>query len=184
MARPAARLPAPLPVPAAQFLPSIEALNTLSTAEFARALGVLFEGAPRFLGRLAAARPFAGYAELWPAALRIARAMPEPEQLELIDAHPRLGAPPATVSELSFREQGYDQVGGSGGSLAVDLARLNSDYEARFGFRFCVFVNGRARASLVPVIAAALEADRTSEIRRALGEVVAIAADRARGMAG
>jgi len=34
--------------------------------------------------------------------------MPEDEQIELIDAHPRLGAPPASVSALSHREQGYD----------------------------------------------------------------------------
>ena len=42
-------------------------------------------------------------------AATIALAMPEDEQLELIDAHPRLGAPPATVSAASFREQGYDR---------------------------------------------------------------------------
>ena len=35
--------------------------------------------------------------------------MPEAEQIELIDAHPRLGAPPATVSAASYREQGYDR---------------------------------------------------------------------------
>ena len=35
--------------------------------------------------------------------------MPEAEQCELIDAHPRLGAPPGSVSALSFREQGYDR---------------------------------------------------------------------------
>ena len=64
--------------------------------------------------------------------------------------------------------------------MASELERLNSAYEARFGFRFCVFVNGRSRAALLPVIQAALEADRAVEIRRALGEVVAIAADRAR----
>ena len=39
----------------------------------------------------------------------IAHAMPEDEQLELIDAHPRLGAPPASVSSFSFVEQGYDR---------------------------------------------------------------------------
>ena len=51
-------------------LPSIEELNRLPTPDFAAALAPLFEGAPRFLTRLAMARPFAGYAELWPAALR------------------------------------------------------------------------------------------------------------------
>jgi len=47
----------------------------------------------------------------------------------------------------------------------------------------CVFVNGQSRAALVPVMAIALQADRPAELRRALGEVVAIAADRYRTLA-
>jgi 2-oxo-4-hydroxy-4-carboxy--5-ureidoimidazoline (OHCU) decarboxylase len=103
--------------------------------------------------------------------------MPESEQLELIDAHPRLGAPPANVSTLSFAEQGYDR---ETTEATTELERLNRAYEERFGFRFCVFVDGRSRAALVPVLEAALAADRATEIRRALGDVVAIASDRYR----
>ena len=101
--------------------------------------------------------------------------MPEAEQLELIDAHPRLGAPPATVSASSFREQGYDR---ETTEAIADLELLNAAYEARFGFRFCVFVDGRSRPELMPVLEAALTADRDAEIRRALHDVVAIARDR------
>jgi 2-oxo-4-hydroxy-4-carboxy-5-ureidoimidazoline decarboxylase len=107
--------------------------------------------------------------------------MPEPEQLELIDAHPRLGAPPGTVSAMSFREQGYDQggeAGLSGGDLATALERANEAYEARFGFRYCVFVAGRPREALLPGFAAALRADRDTERRRAIDAVVDIAIDR------
>ena len=103
--------------------------------------------------------------------------MPEEEQVELIDAHPRLGAPPVTVSDLSFREQGYNR---ETTDAIVELERLNRAYEERFGFRFCVFVAGRSRAALVPVLEGALAADRPSEIRRALGDVVSIARDRYR----
>jgi 2-oxo-4-hydroxy-4-carboxy-5-ureidoimidazoline decarboxylase len=103
--------------------------------------------------------------------------MPEDEQIELINAHPRLGAPPATVSADSFREQGYDR---ERTQAIAELGRLNAAYERRFGFRFCVFVNGRSRPELVPVLTAALEAERPAEIRRALGDVVAIARDRFR----
>lgn len=168
-------------------LPPIDDLNGLPDAEFIEAMAPLFEGAPRFLGRLAADRPFSSYADLWLSSLAIARAMPQDEQLELINAHPRLGAPPANVSAMSFREQGYEHeaAGASEASaeaarVAGELERLNAAYEERFGFRFCVFVNGRSRAALLPVIELALLAERSTEIRRALGEVVAIAADRAR----
>ena len=57
--------------------------------------------------------------------------MPRDEQLELIDAHPRLGAPPGAVSALSFREQGYDH--GDVGDLAAEFERLNAAYEAGSG---------------------------------------------------
>ena len=152
-------------------------LDALSEAEFVGAAAPLFEGAPRFLHRLAWARPFDDEATLFARAEAIALAMPEDEQLELIDAHPRLGAPPASMSALSHREQGYDR---DTTEAIAELARLNEAYEARHGFRFCVYVAGRSRAALVPVLAEAVGADRDAEIRRALVDVVLIARDRAR----
>ena len=114
----------------------------------------------------------------------IAHAMPEDEQLELIDAHPRLGAPPGSVSAFSFVEQGYAMDGAQLAAaaerlrLADELERLNDAYEAAFGFRYCVFVAGRTREELLPGMEAALSADRDEEIARALDAVVDIAADR------
>ena len=155
----------------------IATLDGLPEDAFVASAAPWFEGAPHFLRRLAAARPFRDAATLFGRAEVIALAMPEPEQLELIDAHPRLGAPPSTVSTASFREQGYDR---ETTAAIDDLAGLNAAYEARFGFRFCVFVNGRSRPELVPVLERALSADRGDEIRRALHDVVAIARDRFR----
>ena len=152
-------------------------LDSLPPAEFEAAVAPWFEGAPRFLARLARARPFDDEATLFARAEAIALAMPEAEQIELIDAHPRLGAPPATVSVASHREQGYDR---DTTEAIAELARLNEAYEARHGFRFCVYVAGRSRAALVPVLAEAVGADRAAEIRRALVDVVLIARDRAR----
>jgi 2-oxo-4-hydroxy-4-carboxy--5-ureidoimidazoline (OHCU) decarboxylase len=156
-------------------------------AAFIEAMAPLFEGAPRFLARLAKAGPFPSDAELFATAREIAHAMPEAEQVELIDAHPRLGAPPASVSELSYGEQGYDRGAGTPGvgapgdrgtDVAAELERLNDAYEARHGFRYSVFVAGRPREALLPGLAAALDADRDGEIHRALDAVVDIAIDR------
>jgi 2-oxo-4-hydroxy-4-carboxy--5-ureidoimidazoline (OHCU) decarboxylase len=155
--------------------PDVARLDALSEDAFVAAAAPWFEGAPRFLRRLAAARPFGDAATLFARADAIAASMPEDEQLELIDAHPRLGAPPSTVSDASFREQGYDR---DLSEAIADLEILNLAYEARFGFRFCVFVNGRSRRALVPVMEAALQANREAEIRRAVHDVVAIARDR------
>jgi 2-oxo-4-hydroxy-4-carboxy--5-ureidoimidazoline (OHCU) decarboxylase len=155
----------------------VAALDALPGDAFVAAASPWFEGAPRFLKRLAAARPFADERRLFERAEEIALAMPEDEQIELISAHPRLGASPATVSADSFREQGYDR---ETTQAIAELGRLNAAYEARFGFRLCVFVNGRSRPELVPALMAALEAERPAEIRRALVDVVAIARDRFR----
>jgi len=122
-------------------------------------------------------------------ARELAHTMPEPLQLELVDAHPRLGAPPESVSAMSFREQGYDREAAANladeaarerARVAAELDRLNHDYEARFGFRYCVFVAGRSRSELIPEFAAALSRERDSELHRALDAVVDIATDRLR----
>jgi 2-oxo-4-hydroxy-4-carboxy-5-ureidoimidazoline decarboxylase len=151
---------------------------TESRAGFIEAMVPLFEGAPRFLARLAAAGPFADDADLFSQARAIAHAVPEAEQIELIDAHPRLGAPPGSVSAMSYTEQGYDRGAGTPVDVATELERLNAAYEARHGFRYTVFVADRSRAELLPGFKAALDADRDAEIHRALDAVVDIAIDR------
>jgi 2-oxo-4-hydroxy-4-carboxy--5-ureidoimidazoline (OHCU) decarboxylase len=167
----------------------IGALDAAPDAGFAAALAPLFEGAPRFLSRLAAARPFGSWARLFEVARVTAHAMPETDQVELIDAHPRLGAPPATVSRLSFGEQGYDRdvaatlaadAARERDRLATELERLNRAYEGRFGFRYCVFVAGRPRSALLPEMTAAIGREREAELHRALDAVVDIAIDRQR----
>jgi 2-oxo-4-hydroxy-4-carboxy--5-ureidoimidazoline (OHCU) decarboxylase len=164
--------------------PSIADIDALPAGACVEALAPLFEGAPRFLARLIAARPYGDADTLFRRARAIAHAMPEPEQVELIDAHPRLGAPPGSVSAMSFVEQGYDRERAEAAADAERervgraLDRLNDVYEARFGFRYCVFVAGRPRAALLPGFEAALAADRDAERARALDAVVDIAADR------
>jgi 2-oxo-4-hydroxy-4-carboxy-5-ureidoimidazoline decarboxylase len=152
---------------------------------FAALVAPLFEEAPRFIGRLSDERPYGSWASLFERAEAIALAMPADEQLELIDAHPRIGAPPGSVSALSFVEQGYGAEA-AGAAAETERARvqaalddLNARYEARFGFRFVVFVAGRPRAAIVPLLEAALDADRDAEIERALRDVVAIGRARA-----
>jgi 2-oxo-4-hydroxy-4-carboxy-5-ureidoimidazoline decarboxylase len=180
--------PTPPPTPEPQPLPPIRVLDALPEAEFTRVLGPLFEDAPRFLARLAQERPFNAWGRVFAAAEWIAISCPEDEQIELLDAHPRIGAAPGTVSALSFREQGYDreaaetaarEAAEDAARVAVDLARLNDAYEARFGFRYVIFVAGRSRAAIVPLMERALGEDRASELDRGLRDVVQIARARA-----
>jgi 2-oxo-4-hydroxy-4-carboxy--5-ureidoimidazoline (OHCU) decarboxylase len=152
--------------------PSIEALDGQRAEGFVNAIGPLFEAAPGFLWRLAAAHgsPFGSPARMFARARDLAQGMPEPLQVDLIEAHPRLGARRDQLSAMSAREQRA-----LGDETSAVLEHLNRDYEARFGFRYCVFVAGRPLAALVRELEAALTADRAAELHRALDAVVDIA---------
>ncbi len=163
---------------------TVEDLDRLPPEAAARELAPLFEGAPRFLERLVAARPFGSDEGLVAVAVEVARSLPDEEAVELVDSHPRIGAGSASVSELSRAEQGYpnaaegEEPAPEDAWVDEELADLNEVYEARFGFRYAVFVAGRPRSAIIPLIEAALRNDRAAELRRAVDECVRIAADR------
>ena len=74
----------------------------------------------------------------------------EAEKLEALAAHPAIGQRTG-LSARSAAEQGSDD----DPEVLAELAELNRAYEERFGFRFVVFVNGRPRREIVPVLRAA-----------------------------
>lgn len=162
-------------------LPATDALNALSDDAFADALAPLFEGAPLLLRRLAQQRPFASDEGLLAAAREVASVAPEAELLELLNAHPRIGADESGMSMMSRDEQSdvlsEDDAPPSTG-LAEELAVLNDVYEARFGFRYVIFVAGRPRAAIAPLIEGALRNERTAELRRGVNDAIYIATDR------
>jgi OHCU decarboxylase len=160
-------------------LPTIEQLNSMEEGECARAIGVLFEGSPGFASSLAAFRPFHSYGHLVRVGERLARSLPEEDQLELIDGHPRIGAAPSMLSAQSHAEQGYDRAPPQADTRLADrLADLNEAYERRFGFRFVVFVAGRPRSEIAGLMEHRLHETREAEMDRALTDVFAIARDR------
>ncbi|MGH2456666.1 MAG: GNAT family N-acetyltransferase [Candidatus Limnocylindria bacterium] len=167
--------------------PQVEDLDRLPAEAFVREAEPLFEGASAFLGRLADARPFETDAGLLAAAFEIAHGMSEDERLELVDAHPRIGAPPESVSEASYGEQGYDDEADADADTArayEELAMLNEIYERQFGFRYLVFVAGRPKTAIVPLLEHALRNDRDAELRRAVDDAVYVAGDRLRSLRG
>jgi 2-oxo-4-hydroxy-4-carboxy--5-ureidoimidazoline (OHCU) decarboxylase len=133
-------------------------------------LAAIFERAPILGERVRGNDPASIVAS---ARAEIAR-MTEKERIAVLNAHPRIGADPASLSALSRREQG------SGADIATleDLARLNDDYEQRFGFRFVVFVHGRSNAQIVPVLRERLRRTRDEEFATGIDEFIAITADR------
>ena len=168
-------------------LPPIERLNALAPQELAQVLRPLFEAAPPLAEALARARPFRSYAELLEQASVLVLELPEAQQVEVLNGHPRIGENIQAVrrtSTLSYREQGYDQEAqlepDEVARIYRELAELNRVYEERFGFRFVVFVNRRPKSAIIDVLRQRLQRERDEELRTGLEEMLAIARDRLR----
>ena len=129
-------------------------------------LAELFEGRTRFVEKLALVEDPLRHAR------GVALELTDEEKKEMLDAHPAIGA--KATSERSRREQGTDDDPG----VLAELATLNVDYEQRFGFRFVVFVNGRPRREIVPVLRERLQRTRAEELTTAVDELVQIAVNR------
>ncbi len=106
-------------------------------------------------------------------------AMTEAQQIAVLDSHPRIGS----TTALSARSRAEQRASERADRATLNtLMQLNSEYERRFGFRFVVFVAGRSRDEIVPVLKTRLERSRADELATGLEEFLAIARDRlARG---
>ena len=131
-------------------------------------LAALFDGRTRFVERLAESLNPLGVARA------VIEALPEDEQLEALNAHPRIGA--SRLSRAPRREQGNDD----DPAMLDELARLNQAYEEKFGFRFVVFINRRPRSAIRRALKNRLARTRAEELRAALDDLVAIAMSRFR----
>jgi 2-oxo-4-hydroxy-4-carboxy--5-ureidoimidazoline (OHCU) decarboxylase len=129
-------------------------------------LAELFEGRTSFVERLAELE------DPLRRARSVAASLPDDEKKEILDAHPAIGGRP--MSARSSREQGTDD----DPAVLAELAELNRAYEERFGFRFVVFVNGRPRREIVPVLRERLERTREQELATGVDELVQIAVSR------
>jgi allantoinase len=132
----------------------------------AEQLAELFEGRTRFVEQLATVEDPLGRAR------SLARALGDADKKDVLDAHPAIGA--RASSPRSRAEQGTDD----DPEVLAELSELNRAYEQRFGFRFVVFVNGRPRRAIVPILRARLERTREQELATGVDELVQIAVSR------
>ena len=126
----------------------------------------LFEGPTRFVHVLAEREDPLGQARA------VLGELSEEDRVEALNAHPRIGQ--RKLTGRSAREQGDDE----DPTLMSVLRRLNKAYEQKFGFRFVVFVDGRPRGEIVPVLRDRLQHRREEELGTGCDELVAIALDR------
>ncbi len=133
-------------------------------------LAAIFERAPGLAGRVRGNDP----ASIVASARSEIERMTENERIAVLNAHPRIGADPASLSATSRSEQG----GAADVTALRELGRMNDDYERKFGFRFVVFVAGRSKAEIVPILRDRLRRTREAELATGIDEFLAITRDR------
>jgi len=120
---------------------------------------------PLFSGRTRLVDELARQVEPLAIAEEVALALPEGDQVAALATHPRIGEP-------------SEEQHGAKPEVLAELARLNDEYEHRFGFEFVVFVDSRTRVELLPVLRDRLKNTRGEELETGLRALCAIARDR------
>jgi 2-oxo-4-hydroxy-4-carboxy--5-ureidoimidazoline (OHCU) decarboxylase len=95
----------------------------------------------------------------------VVRSLSDDDKYAALAAHPRIG-------ERSPEQHGDEP------DVLAELERLNRAYEDRFGFRFVVFVAGRPRREILPVLRERVERTREEELQEGVQALVDIARDR------
>ena len=130
-------------------------------------LAELFEGRTRLVELLAEIEDPLGRAN------DVLVALSHEDKLQALSAHPAIGQR-AGLSARSAAEQG----GETDHQVLDELARLNAEYEGKFGFRFVIFVNRRPKSEILDVLRQRIGRTREEELDTGCRELVAIARDR------
>jgi OHCU decarboxylase len=165
-------------------LPEVDSLHHFTQEGFFKVVNILFETAPPLAHILWNARPFNSYEELVDVAEKSTHKMNIEDKIIVLNAHPRIGTNPQLeqISALSYKEQGCDEDAKLAKEkvekIYAELRDLNEKYETKFGFKFVVFVNGRKKEEIVPILKERLHRKKEEELELGLSEQFAIARDR------
>ena len=153
---------------------TIAEANYLPPADFVSQVGGVFEHSPWVAERALAGRPFADLPALHDALWQQVLLASREEQLELLRAHPDLGAR-ARMSDASQGEQagaGLDRL--TPGEFAR-LGAANATYRDKFGFPFLFAVKGSTKYDILAAIEQRIHSGWDTEFRTALEQVFRIA---------
>ncbi|RHZ68899.1 hypothetical protein Glove_292g67 [Diversispora epigaea] len=177
-------------------LPPISELNLQDYDTFKSSINILFEPSPPLAIILYNFRPFESYTSLISTATKKIfenGSLTYKQKLEIINAHPRLGENKKNLSTMSLKEQGYSKTSSNELNEEVNkktsndlsevvnkkLRELNEEYEQKYGFKFVVFVNGRTREEIIPILEEKIKnGNKEDELNRGLEDMMKIAFDR------
>ena len=153
---------------------TLAALNALPAAAFTETLGAIFEHSPWVAQRAAASRPFASRLDLLDAMRMAVRDAPIEDQLNLIRAHPQLGArgrKRLELTEASSCEQRRAGLDACSDAEFTELMQLNAAYVQKFDFPFILAVRGHDPESILAFMRTRLNNNLEQERHTALTQI-------------
>ena len=153
---------------------TLDALNRMTAADFAAAIGDTFEVASWVAESAAKQRPFATVTALHAALMGMVRAAPRERQIEFLRGHPDLAGKAARAGSMtddSKREQASVGLDSLSETEFSRFHRLNDAYRAKFAFPFIVCVRRHTRDSILAQFERRLSHDAASELAAAMQEV-------------
>jgi OHCU decarboxylase len=124
---------------------TLEQVNTAPRDQALQLLDGLYEHSPWVAEKALDARPFRSLAHLKHAMARMLREAGKDAQVQLIQAHPELAGKAMvskTLTAESTHEQGKAGLADCTPEEFATLQKLNTDYNAKFGFPFILAVRG------------------------------------------
>jgi len=152
---------------------SVEELNAMSADRAAELLRACC-GSSQWVAAIVNRRPFFSRDAVLRAADDEWNALDERDWLEAFSHHPKIGEATAaaggsaTARTWSASEQ--SAVASASDETRIGLARLNHEYEARFGFIYIVCATGRSAGELLEFARKRMQNDRDTELRVAAEE--------------
>jgi OHCU decarboxylase len=131
-------------------------------------------GSTAWVARMVDARPFGDVESMFETSDAIWWSLTREDWLEAFAAHPRIGSQ-RDVDKKSGTEKAWSEGEQSGAaraeeSVLAELARVNREYEARFGHIYIVCATGKSAPEMLAIARARLGNDPDTELRVAAEE--------------
>lgn len=159
-------------------MPTLDEINRYTPREFSAAFGAVYEHSPWIAERAFGRRPFASLLDLHLALFGAVQGASADEKVALIRAHPELAGKEAqagTLTDASTREQAAAGLGTLSPDENAELARLNAQYRAAFGFPFVICARQNRKDAILGTLRARLSNTREQEIANAIAQIGEIA---------
>ena len=131
-------------------------------------------GSRRWAERVTKSRPYKSETELKDIAHNIWFSLDRDDWLEAFRSHPKIGERKAEVSGTAETQQWSEQeqsgVAGSPDVVKEQLARLNLQYEEKFGYIFIVCATGKSSEEMLRLLEERLQNEPDDELRIAAAE--------------